>query len=75
MRERWKIMAKYRVEYAVDTYMSAIIEADSPEEAYRIAESMDGSEFTEDATSAECRYVGATDFKTGIMYDRNGNEM
>ena len=68
-------MAKYRIEYELISYAYAYIEANSPEEAYEIAEEMDGSEFTENTASAEWRYLCATDEETGTPYDECGNEI
>lgn len=66
-------MAKYTVCYEQTSYLYAEVEANSPEEAYEIAEGMDGGDFTEDITSAEWRYVWAQD-EDGIAYDKYGNE-
>lgn len=68
-------MAKYKVYYEQSSYLYAEVEANSPEEAYEIAELMDGGEFTEDICSAEWRYVGAEDMDTRYIYDKYGMEI
>jgi len=66
-------MAKYRVCYEQTSCLYADVEANSPKEAYEIAEGMDGGDFTEDITFAEWRYLWALD-EDGNMYSKYGNK-
>ena len=68
-------MAKYKVCYEVCSYLYAEVEADSPEEAYEIADMMDGGEFEENVIETEWNYIGAIDMETKVHYDKYGDEI
>ena len=57
---------KYQVVVRCTYYLSADVEADSFEEAYDIAESMDGGEFIEDPCSA--------DWEISLIINENSGE-
>lgn len=70
----WPERKQFLVEYESVSYMRAFVDAYSAEEAYEIAEEMDESEFHNNIFDGEWRFIGSIDQKSGIMYDKYGNE-
>jgi hypothetical protein len=62
-------MKKYRVTACYRTYCTAVVEADTAEQAEAIAEEMDGGDFKESGELGDWQIVHAEEITDGITTD------